>query len=606
MARAAEQLEAVCQPALSRLGSDFRMATAALLALCALAYLPGFLAMPPVDRTEVVFAQTSRDMLGDGRLIDPRYLGQREQHRPIGTFWAQMASAKVASIVAGPQVTARMQPYRMPSLVSVTLAVLLTYWLLAPLLGGRTALVGAGLFAVSPIAGLHSLLAVAEPATLAPAVAAQLALMRIHAAGHAAGHTAGHTAGDNAPTRRLALLFWAAQGVAITLNALAVPILCLATLIALYAMERRLAWLHRLHAAWGVPVLLLLGAPWLGALVATDGGMPFAGLTFDELLRVLGGSQAMKFKAWPLTFTLGLLAGLLPCAWLLRRAGLDLWQLRLNDAPRRFLLAWLLGYLAYLEFVSSKPALYTVQIMLPAATIAVALVLARDGADRPLRLPDGMPAWPAAAFAITIPVLYLLADRLAGGERPMLAALLGLMSAIPLGVAALAARREATACWLLATLAGFALFLAATLGGLMPRMEKGWTTEAIAAAVGPLRACHPGAIAVVGYREPSTVFTFGASNVHLDAAGWTPAAGLAVVDDRQAAALSARAAAAGLTATPRACLETINVTRGCTVRFTAMAVRASGAGATSSAACTTAARFACGTLPANPRFKLCQ
>ena len=40
-------------------------------------------------------------------------------------------------------------------------------------------------------------------------------------------------------------------------------------------------------------------------------------------------------------------------------------------------MGWLVGYLAYLELIASKPALYTVQAMFPAAAVAAALVLER-------------------------------------------------------------------------------------------------------------------------------------------------------------------------------------------------------------------------------------
>ena len=62
----------------------------------------------------------------------------------------------------------------------------------------------------------------------------------------------------------------------------------------------------------------------------------------------------MKFKAMPLSFTLAFVLGFLPATVLLYPALKGLWRSR-SEAVPRFLLAWLIGYLAYLELISSKP-----------------------------------------------------------------------------------------------------------------------------------------------------------------------------------------------------------------------------------------------------------
>ena len=66
---------------------------------------------------------------------------------------------------------------------------------------------------------------------------AQLALLRLYCA----------TELDRDNGQWLALAFWAAQGGGMLLNALAVPILSLSTIVALYVMDRRVDWLRRLR-----------------------------------------------------------------------------------------------------------------------------------------------------------------------------------------------------------------------------------------------------------------------------------------------------------------------------------------------------------------------
>src|SRR4029078_9654007 len=94
----------------------------------------------------------------------------------------------------------------------------------------------------------------------------------------------------------LALAFWAAQGFGMLLNALAVPILSLSTIAVLYAFDRRLDWLKRLRPLVGVPLMLLIAAPWIIIRAHYD-GVPFSGLTFGEVIRGVGGAQDMTVNA---------------------------------------------------------------------------------------------------------------------------------------------------------------------------------------------------------------------------------------------------------------------------------------------------------------------
>ena len=291
------------------------------------------------------------------------------------------------------------------------------------------------------------------------------------------------------------------------LNALAVPILSLATLIALYVMDRRLDWLWRLRPLVGIPLMLAIAAPWLLIRAHFDGGVPFSGLTWGEFIRALGGAQDMKWKAAPLTFTLAFLLGFLPGAVLLWPALQNLWRER-GDALQRFLFAWIVGYWLYLELIASKPALYTVQAMFPAAAAAVALVLDRG-------LPEA--AWQSGKLAIPPRMLRLPAWLVMGGTIAMFAAIVNIarapstflivvgatLVAVLFTFAARAAGEWRAAAWLTTSVAGFALFIVYTFAVLMPSAEIGWPAPRIAEAVAPLRRCVIGPVGVVGFREPS-------------------------------------------------------------------------------------------------------
>ena len=133
-------------------------ASAILLILTLVCFLPGVVALPPVDRTEVVYASTSRAMLERGDLLDAQLEGERFAYRPIGAFWLQAAAASLLGADARDDITT----YRLPSLAGAILAVLATYWLLVPLLGGRGRLMAAGLFGITVPVAVQAQLAISE------------------------------------------------------------------------------------------------------------------------------------------------------------------------------------------------------------------------------------------------------------------------------------------------------------------------------------------------------------------------------------------------------------------------------------------------------------
>jgi len=546
-----ERLECPCRCAIDGLAARPRLAAAALLALALVSYLPGLLALPPVDRTEVIYAEMARSMLERGDAIDAQFQGKRFAFRPIGITWAQMASGKLL----GKRAQAAIATYRLPSLLGGILAVLSLWWLLRPLVMARSALIAAALFAVTPIVALQSQLAIPEGPLLLAIVVAQLTLLRLYCAPKPVHGT------------ELALIFWAAQGFGILLNALAVPILSLSTVVALYAFDREVAWLKRLRPLAGIPVMLIIAAPWLLVRAHFD-GIPFSSMGWWDILTALGGAQDMKWKAAPLTFSLAFVLGFLPGALLLVPAVKGLWTNRASALPR-FLFCWLAGYLVYLELIASKPALYTVQALFPAAAVAVALSLEKEGR---LALPDYMlrlPAWlvlpgMAALFAA---VLWFAATP------PDAAIVLGaILVTVLLTLAAQAARDKLAAAWLSFSVVGFALLLGFTFGVLLPHLKKVWPAARIAHVIAPLEHCVVGPVAVAGLREPSTVFVLGADSqpgiveIADRMAGGEDS--IAVIEDRWQEDLLTALAERGAKLPARAgCVEAFNVMRGCPLHF---------------------------------------
>jgi hypothetical protein len=148
---------------------------ALLVLLCLTLYGPGLASIPPVDRDESRFAQATRQMLETGDFIQIRFQHEARNKKPIGIHWLQAASVAVA-LFSAPGSTA-IWPYRLPSALAATIAVLLTSVLGATLLSSRGAGFIAGILIASAL-GLvvEAHLAKTDAALLAAVVAGQLAL----------------------------------------------------------------------------------------------------------------------------------------------------------------------------------------------------------------------------------------------------------------------------------------------------------------------------------------------------------------------------------------------------------------------------------------------
>lgn len=524
----------------------------ALLGLCLAVYLPGVLRLPAVDRTEVIYAETTREMVAKGDWLNPRYGDTVHQFRPIGTYWAQ----GVAATIAGEGQARNISVYRLPGMVAVTLAVLALFLLVQPLIGSLAAFTAAALFAVAPLTVLVAHLAISESLSLLPAMVVMLALLRIY------------TAGDDDETRGLALTFWVALGFGVLVNALLVPIIVAVTLIALRFFDKDFWWLERLHTARFFWIALLIAAPWLAVRFYQD-GVAFSGLSFGGFIEALGGAQDMKLRAMPGTFVLALLLGFLPGTALIIPAMQRLWQGRHGSEGRmqRFLLAWVIGYLVYLELLSSKPGTYMVQTMFPALALAVGgLVVASDGKVPKLHFL----VWPpfAALFAV---VLFALPYGVLK-EWPDLWLWLPMTAvAVLFFVSSARGRSGDLSGWARTGVAALGLFAVTLIGGVLPSLERIWPAAQLAKA---FETCKPAPRAMFGFNEPSAWFVAGGSRALSTPEGLKniangDVAAYAVIEqswyDRNPRILKREEKRK---IQPLACFNAVNIMRGCGVSLT--------------------------------------
>jgi 4-amino-4-deoxy-L-arabinose transferase-like glycosyltransferase len=499
---------------------------AVLFLLCLGLYLPGIAALPVMDRDEARFAQATRQMLESGDYLDIRFGSEARNNKPAAIYWLQAAA--VAAL--GETDSSAIWPYRVPSLIGATGAVLLTFFFGARLVGPAAALLGAALLASSLGLVAEAHLAKTDAVLLLTCVAGQGALAEI-AAGRA--------------SRRWSFLFWLAEGASTLVKGPVGPGLALLTTLSLSLAGRDARWLKGLKPLWGVPLFLAIVLPWLIAIsLATKGAFVSQSMGHDFLNKIIGAQES--HGAWPGTYLLLLPVNFWPGSLLLGAAAVFAWRER-GDPAVRFLIAWAVPFWIVLELVPTKLPHYMLPVFPALALLAGRAALdARAGLPTPWRRIVAS-IWMLATIAIAV---VLAAAPLALGARVEAVGVAGALAVVAVG-AALASRlwREVTP-GLAPGVALLALCAVPALAVEAPRLHPLWLSREAAAMVTKAGTPRGAPVDVVGYDEPSLVFLLGTATVIAtpEQAAANLASSPALVESRDDAAFLAAAHARGITA----------------------------------------------------------
>lgn len=451
----------------------------ASLAIMAILVLPGFFTLPPVDRDEVLFAQSSAQMLQSGDFVDIRFAGEPRYKKPVGIYWLQAGAAYLTGQAD------QIWSYRMVSLFGSMIAVGFTFGIARLVMPQRWAFLAAMALAASFLLGGEARLAKTDAVLLACIMGSQFVLARSFLPDGAA----------QVPrlSFRWAMGFWLALSAGILVKGPIGPLVVGLTVAGLCIIRRDLAIWRSLRPGWGIPVVLAVVSPWLIAITLQSEGAFWQASVGADLIAKLGTAQESHgmppgtyaalvwFTFWPGSM---LLAGGLGVLWRERSTPLV-----------AFSAVWLLPGWIIFEATSTKLIHYVLPTY-PALAVAVAYALWRGA---PARL------WLSILMAAP-PLLLLAAIHVAGQSvRIDLPPVFWVMAAgfgmtLPILVYA-HWRGEPLALGLAMALSGLAL--SATIYPSLARISALWPAGQIA----DLAAAHPGCdLRIAGYAEPSVVF----------------------------------------------------------------------------------------------------
>jgi 4-amino-4-deoxy-L-arabinose transferase-like glycosyltransferase len=542
-----------------RLAAAFDFATAThlraivFLTVCGLVFfLPGFFAIPPIDRDEARFAQATKQMVETGDFVDIRFQDEVRYKKPVGVYWLQAATVETALALGLPRAQVRIWLYRVTSLIGAIGAVLLTYWTALAFVTRRGAALAALMMCSCVLLGGEARLAKTDAMLLLTVVAAMGAMARVYLSWQR-GEDPAH------PPWSWPAIFWTALAGGILLKGPLILMFVVLTIGTLAILDRSATWLWRLRPVWGLMWMLVLVLPWFVAIFWRAGDAFFADSIGGDMLSKLAAQES--HGAPPGLYLLLFWVTFWPGAPLAGMAAPAVWRAR-REPGAQYLLAWLVPSWMVFELVLTKLPHYVLPLY-PAIAILTVGALERRVLSRSW-LMRGAAWWfaiPAIGSVIAIVGAIKLTHQPAFPAWPLLAA------ALIFGLIAWWLYEDNRAERSLLNAAIAAMFLSmAIYGVVVPSLTTLFPSAEIARALRNVVCVGPKA-AAAGFHEPSLVFMTGTSTVLTDGSGAADFLGqgscrFALVEQRSERGFVQRAEAIGLRYNVATRIDGYNISQG--------------------------------------------
>jgi 4-amino-4-deoxy-L-arabinose transferase-like glycosyltransferase len=526
-----------------------------LLAIAFVAWLPGVLTLPALDRDESRFAQASKQMVESGNYIDIRLGTAPRYNKPIGIYWLQTAVVKSASLVMR-NAQNEISLYRLPSFFCGVLALFLTVWIAGAFASPQTAFFAAALLGLTLLLAVESEIATTDAALLAATLVAQGVLLRARLA----------FSEKRTLPLGLTLTGWAAMCAGVLIKGPVIFGVLGATALAVSLWERDWRWLKTVRPVSGLAVAIAVAAPWAIAIgLASHGAFYEQSLGHDFAAKLAGGQES--HGAPPGYYTLLSNLTFWPATLFLLPA-LEMAVRRRKEPVIRYLVAWATSAFILFEFVPTKLPHYILPAY-PALAILAALWIAETAEGTETRWQRFFRIVACVQFGLAVllfaSVPFVLPQKF-GASSPswtLLSAFLGVLA----GTAAvfLLWRRERRAALAAAGLSAL-IFYPMIVLGMAPQLKQLWISERVAVLVARDARPHDPPLVSAGYAEPSLLFVLGGTtriSTGEGAANITAGqGGVALVTDDQRSAFLTRLAELQAIAVPVEQLSGFDYSRG--------------------------------------------
>lgn len=471
-----------------------RWAEPVLLALLALVLnLAGNARTSLWDRDEPRYVGCTLEMKARGDWLMPTFNAEPRFHKPVLTYWLQMASTSLAGDT----------PFgaRLVSVLAGVATVLLVWRLGRRMFDPRTGRMATLVLASAPIMVVESKLATTDAVLMLSVTLAFSALWEL----------------EQGESKRWALVFWVSMALSVLTKGPVGPGVVVAAGLVSALVGGPRAWWFRLRPKTGVPVFLAVVLPWYVAIsIATKGEFLRVAIGFHVLTRMTRGLES--HGGFPGYYVVTTLLSFYPWSCLIPAALLAAWFRRRSTKSVGFLTGWIVGPLIVLECVRTKLVHYYLPSISGCALLVAWLVFQVSDAKVNLRrwplgrLAVGLVAGLGAASAVGLTAAGFVVQ---GPPRwAFLAMGLVLSGGTVVAVGRFHRGQTVRAAHVLA--ATWSVMMLAAGGWLLPAVEPYRLTPLVASKLGRLEKSERATTLLADFKPPGVVFGMGHPVASLD------------------------------------------------------------------------------------------
>ena len=338
---------------------------------------------PMFDPDEGRYAEIPREMVASGNWVTPRLDGLKYFEKPVLQYWA---TATVYSVVGLSNWSSRLWT------VGLGFGCLgLIYAWLARLYERRAAILGVVLLALSPYFGIIGHLDLLDAGLTFWLTAMVLSFTRAQCSPEGSG-----------AERNWMLLSWAMAALALLTKGLEVYVLAGMALVAYTVIERDVRPWRRLHLLLGIPLMVLIAAPWFVAVSLRNHVFAEYFFIHEHFQRFLT-DEARRVEPWWYFIALLVIGAF---AWLvpLVRAAREAWRAPgpvAHFKPLKFLLLYSILTVIFFSISDSKLATYILPVFPPLAALTGVYLTRRPRAlERSVWAATGLAVFVAAGLLV--------------------------------------------------------------------------------------------------------------------------------------------------------------------------------------------------------------
>ena len=449
------------------------------------------------DRDEPRYAECTREMRLSGDYLHPKFNAEPRYQKPILIYWLMLAGTAIGGD----------NPFgaRLVSALAGAASCLAVWLLGSRMFGPKAGRLAALIFATAPIAVINAKLATIDATLCLLLLTCQASLWSL----------------SQAPSRRVAMLFWAALGLAMLTKGPVGPALIAAAGVASWAMGGPTACWRRLEWRWGLVLFVAIAAPWYIVIGVLSRGDFFREAVGAQIVRRIASGME-QHGGFPGYYPVATILTFYPWSALLPAALLAAVVRRRTSPAIGFALGWAIGPLIVLECVRTKLVHYYLPAYPACAMLVAWLVGTVAESERGLR------RWPLGRLAtgllsgigLILVVLALAGVALAPWSIKWPCLALAAVLGAGTFVAAEAIRTNRTERGVHALVATWAGCLVLLGGWLLPSFEPHRLTRVVSAELARLAAREKANPILATFQEPSLIYTLGSPTLIMRDRTW--------------------------------------------------------------------------------------